>query len=167
MLRKPEEPIDYRMLHADGNYTDVGKRSRRRVQMLDDALGKAHRRFKISDEEYHGLLRYRFHWRCGGLSGHIGSVDLNRIFAHDPAAMSGLAKTEKMADHRDAYHAAHDAIGRTPAWVADNVACYDFPLVEVGVMMGYRSEAHARARAAEILSDAGYRLCRFWKDRDR
>jgi hypothetical protein len=81
--------------------------------------------------------------------------------------MSGLAKSERQQDHRDAYRAAKVEIGRRPAFVADRVACADCGLEEVGIMLGYRSPWHARDEARKILSDAGYRLSRFWKDRDR
>jgi hypothetical protein len=34
-------------------------------------------------------------------------------------------------------------------------------------MLGYRSAAHARDAAYELLSEAGYRLIGFFRDRDR
>lgn len=135
--------------------------------MLDDTLGRAWRRSNISDEEYAALRRYRLHWLAGGLAGHLGSVDLNRIYAHDPGAMSGLAKTEKQQDHKSAFYAANFSIGTRPAFVADQVALYDSTLTDTGIMLGYESRPHAREKARELLSDAGYRLAVFWKARDR
>jgi hypothetical protein len=138
--------------------------------MQDDALGRAWMRQKISGEQYTALRRYALHWLAGGLSGHLGSVDLNRILAHDPSAMSGLSKTERQAEHRDAYHAARDQIGYLHpeiATVADHVACHDYTLVETGILLGYRSEAHARIEATKLLVGAGDRLWQFWHDRDR
>lgn len=117
----------------------------------------------ISGEEYSALRKYALHWLAGGLQGHLGSVDLNRILAFDPGSMTGLAKTEAQADHRRLYHAARDHIGTRPAFVADQVACYDSPIPQVGAMLGYRSPYRGRARAVEILSDAGYRLAQFWE----
>lgn len=134
--------------------------------MLDDALGRAWRRAKISDAEYAALKRYALHWLAGGLASHLGSVDLNRIYAHDPGAMSGLAKSQRQADHRATFHAARISIGARPAFVATRIACFDFRLVEVGIMLGYRSEAHAREHARSILSDAGFRLGQFFRDLD-
>lgn len=148
-------------------YTDVGSRSRRRVAMLDDALGRAWMRSKILDEEYAALKRYRLHWLAGGLGGALQSVDLNRIYAFDPTSMSGLAKTERQVDHRDAYYNARISIGLVPAFVADKVALFDHGLRDVGIMLGYHSAAHGRAKAGELLSEAGHRLARFWKERDR
>jgi hypothetical protein len=139
-------------------------RSSRRTTVYDDALGRAWKRRKISDAEYWALLHYAYHWAAGGLGGALQSTDLNRVFAHDPSRLSGLAKTECQQDHRDSYRAARLMLGRRPALVADQVALFGTSLVEAGVMLGYRSLAHGRIAAAEILSDAGYRLGRFWKE---
>jgi hypothetical protein len=161
-------PTPERLQHAGEFHTASGRsRATTRYTMLDDALGRAWMRRKLSDAEYYALRRYALHWLAGGLQGHLGSIDLNRILAHDPGAMSGLAKTERQADHRLAYHEARHQIGTRPALVADGVACFDLGLVEVGVLLGYRSAAHARVEACRILCDAGYRLGQFWKERDR
>jgi hypothetical protein len=34
----------------------------------------------------------------------------------------------------------------------------------VGGILGYRSRWHGKAKAVEILSDAGYRLGQFWQE---
>src|SRR5258707_9243206 len=117
-------------------------------------------RQKISGENYSALRRYALHWLAGGLQGPIQSVDLNRIFAFDPASMSGLAKTEAQAGHRMAYHDAKASIGTRPGFVADHVACFDDTLQDVGAMLGYRSLYRGRDMACQILADAGYRLSR-------
>lgn len=161
-------PTAERYRHAEGCFVIAGQsRSARRISMLDDALGKAWMRRKISGEEFSALRRYALHWLAGGLQGPMCSVDLNRIYSFDPASMSGLAKTEAQADHRAAYHAARAAIGIRPAFVADHVACFDYPLVTVGTMLGYRSAWHGRDEARKLLSDAGYRLAKIWDDRDK
>jgi hypothetical protein len=171
MPQFPEDnsgPTAERFRQSNGCYTIAGRsKSARRIAMLDDALGRAWMRQKISGEEYAALKRYALHWLAGGLQGPMQSVDLNRIFAFDPASMSGLAKTERQQDHRDAYHAARAEIGTRPAFVADQVACYDTSMRQAGIMLGYRSAWHASEAARQILCDAGYRLGRFWKDRDR
>lgn len=161
-------PTAERLAKAEENFTRTGRsRSTRRYSMHDDALGRAWRARKLSYEEYAALSRYACHWASGGLQGAMQTVDLDRILSFNPATMSGLAKSERQADHRAAYHAAREAIGSRPAFVADSVACYDIRLLDVGQMLGYLSHAHARTAAREILSDAGYRLAVFWKDRDR
>jgi hypothetical protein len=135
--------------------------------MCDDALGRAWMRHKVTDEEYYSLKRYASHWSSGGLEGPMQSIDLDRVFAFDPSLMSGLAKSEAQQDHRDAYRAARMAIGRRLGSVADHVACYGTSLCEVGLMMGYRSQAHARYHAGQALAEAGYRLGQHWKEKDR
>lgn len=124
-------------------------------------------RRKISAAEYSALRKYALHWLAGGLQGHVGSVDLNRVLAFDPGSMSGLAKTEAQADHRRLYHRAREQLGMRPALVADHVACFDTPLASVGILLGYQSGFHGRAKAAELLSDAGYRLGKFWDEISR
>jgi hypothetical protein len=158
-------PTSERLKHAGTYFSIVGRsKSSRKITMLDDALGRAWMRKNISAEEYSALSKYRLHWLAGGLQGHLGSVDLNRVLAFDPGSMSGLAKSEAQADHRRLYHAARDRIGRRPALVADHVACFDTPLAVVGGILGYRSRWHGKAKAVEILSDAGYRLGQFWQE---
>jgi hypothetical protein len=158
-------PTQERIQHAGPFYCSVGRsKSSRRITMLDDALGRAWMRRNISAEEYSALKKYALHWLAGGLQGHLGSVDLNRVLAFDPGSMSGLAKSEAQADHRRLYHAARDRIGTRPAFVADQVACFDTPLFIVGAILGYRSRWRARQKAVEILSDAGYRLGQFWQE---
>jgi hypothetical protein len=139
-------------------------KSTRRFNMSDNALGKALVRRFISAGEYAALNKYALHWLAGGLQGHLGSVDLNRILAFDPGSMSGLAKTERQADHRALYWAAHAQIGVRPAFVADHIACFDTPVSDVALMLGYASPYRGRERVKEILSDAGYRLGKIWDD---
>lgn len=161
-------PTPERLLKTDGHFTEVGRsRSARRITMYDDPLGRAWRHHRVSAAEYSALLRYAHHWASGGLQGGLQSVDLDRIYAFNPACMSGLAKSERQADHRAAYHAARQRIGKRPAIVADGVACHHFAIIEIGAMLGYRSAAHGRIAAYEILSDAGWRLGQFWKEMDR
>lgn len=158
-------PTAERLAKAGGFFTLAGRaRSFRKITMLDDALGRAWMRQKISAPEYSALRKYALHWLAGGLQGHLGSIDLNRILAFDPGQMSGLAKTERQADHRRLYHMAREQLGTRPALVADHVACFDTSLGAVGVLLGYRSAYRARTKAAEILSDAGYRLGKIWDD---
>jgi hypothetical protein len=142
-------------------------KSSRKVTMLDDALGRAWMRRKISPEEYSALRRYALHWLAGGLQGHLGSVDLNRIYSFDPGQMSGLANSEAQCDHRQAYYLAKQELGVRPAYVADQVACLDVRLSQVGRALGYGSVWRGTAKAAEILSDAGYRLAKFWESLHR
>ncbi len=166
MHQPPPGPTPERLKRSRG-YFEIGgdRRIGHRFKMLDNPLGRAWVRQKISGEEFTGLKKYALHWFAGGLEGHLGSVDLNRILAFDPASMTGLAKTEAQADHRQEYYQARAMIGRRPAFVADAVACFEFELVPTGRMLGYRSNYRAREAALDILRDAGYRLAAHWRDR--
>ena len=91
-------------------------------------------------------------------------MDLNRIYAFNPQAMSGMAKTERQEYHRTVYWKAHDELGERPAFVADHIACYDTPIADLALFLGYKSKFRGRENVKELLSDAGYRLIRIWKD---
>jgi len=161
-------PTEQRKAHAGPFLTQSGpSKKATRFSFHDDALGRAWKRRKIDDAEYYSLKRYALHWLAGGLQGALHGVDLDRVFAFDPSLMSGLAKTERQQDHRDAYRAAGLAIGRRLTMVADHVACFGTSLLELGTLMGYRSAAHARYQAGQALAEAGYRLGQHWKDQDR
>ena len=75
-----------------------------------------------------------------------------------------MAKTERQEYHRTVYWKAHDELGERPAFVADDIACYDTPLADVAIKLGYRSRYRGREVVKVILSDAGYRLIKIWKD---
>ena len=92
-------PTEQRLSKAGEFFTIAGRgRSARRITMLDDALGRAWMREIITAQEYASLKRYALHWVAGGLQGPMGSVDLNRIYTHDPGAMSGLCTSEAQLD---------------------------------------------------------------------
>jgi hypothetical protein len=166
MQRSPDDnagPTAERLRHAGEFFTIAGRsKSSRRITMLDDALGRAWMRAKISAAEYSALKKYALHWLAGGLQGHLGSVDLNRVLTFDPGSMTGLCKTEAQANHRQLYWSARCQLGTRPAMVADHVACFDTSIADVGRLLGFRSPWRGREKAFEILSDAGYRLAKFW-----
>ncbi|QOG21363.1 hypothetical protein [Bradyrhizobium sp. SEMIA] len=156
-------PTQERLAKAGEYFQLVGRsRSSRRITMLDDPLGKAWLRQIIAATEYSALRRYALHWAAAGLQGPLTSVDLNRIYAFDPGQMSGLARTEAQLDHKRTYYAAKQAIGFRPSFVADQVACFGRGLQETGESLGLRSPYRARQKAAELLADAGHRLCAFF-----
>jgi hypothetical protein len=154
--------------HAGEYYHETGyAKSSKRYHVSDDQLGKALASRLISPEECSALRKYSLHWLAGGLQGHLASVDLNRILAFDAGSMNGLAKTERQAYHRQLYWLAHQHIGERPAYVADQIACYETDIYQVGLNLGYQSRYRGREKVREILSDAGYRLGRFWHEMSR
>jgi len=159
-------PTPERLRRSQGFFEIGGdRRTGHRFRMADTPLARALMRQKLSGDEYSGLKQYALHWFAGGLQGHLNSIDLNRILAFDPGSMTGLAKSEAQADHRQAYYDAREHLGYRPAFVADCVACWELNLERVGHMMGFRSNYRAREAALYILRDAGYRLGRFWSER--
>lgn len=157
-------PTPERLRHSRGNFEIGGnRRDGQRFKMTDNPLARALARQIISGEEYTGLKVYALHWFAGGLQGQLNSVDLNRVFAFDPGRMTGLARCEAQADHRQAYHLARETIGTRPAFVADSVACHDIELTRVGHMLGFKSDYRGRVAALDILRDAGGRLSELWE----
>ena len=158
-------PTLQRIQRSQNFYEQTGRaKSSRRYTMLDDQLGRLLMRRAIGQQEYSALRRYALHWLAAGLQGYLGSVDLNRVLCFDASQMSGLAKTERQAEHRRIYHAARERIGYRPAMVADQIACYDSTPADVGCMLGYHSIYRGRSKALEILGDAGYRLDQYWTE---
>ncbi|MET4210509.1 hypothetical protein [Bradyrhizobium sp. LA2.1] len=115
--------------------------------------------------EYIALVKYRHHWFSAGLQDAIGSADLNRIFASDPGSMSGMAKSERQAHHRQQYRQARDGengIGHKAGIVVDNVVCAEMSLETAGYSVGFNSRTHARDKAEEMLRESGRKLARLW-----
>lgn len=178
--RKDKEPMEYgstgptrqRLAAAQGHVSIGDDKQGTRIYHFHDApldrlYSRLTRRAGSHQEqqlrkEYVALLKYRGHWFSAGLECALGSADLNRVFASDPGSMSGMAKTERQAHHRQEYRAARATIGHKPGIVVDNVVCAEWPLHIAGHSIGYDSPYRARAAATEILRDAGYRLAKLW-----
>jgi len=107
-------------------------------------------------------MKYRNHWFAAGLQSALESADLNRIFASDPGSMSGMAKTEKQAHHRQQYRLARDELGHKPGIIVDNVVCAETSLEVAGWSIGYNSRTSARDNAESILRGSGRTLASMW-----
>lgn len=139
------------------------ERNRQTVQTLRDSpLDAAHLRRDITDRQYAAAMKYKNHWFQGGLAGALQSIDPNRVFASDMTDFSHMAKTEAQAFHRQQYRIAIEVIGVIPAAVLDTIACYEKPLTQVGVNMGWKSKPKGVQAAEVILRDALDKLCRHW-----
>lgn len=117
---------------------------------------------RLIRREYIALQKYKNHWFAAGLECALGSADLNRVFASDPGSMSGMAKTERQAHHRQQYRAAREEIGHKPGIVVDNVVCAETSLEVAGWSVGYNSRTQARDKAEEVLRECGQKLAKFW-----
>ena len=158
-----EGPTDERRRHAEG-YFEIGGDSQvgRKYTMQDSPLDRMRARNAIDPVEYSALRKYLHHWYHGGLQSSVGSVDLNRVFASDPLSMSGMAKSEGQAYHRQKYREAREMLGHRPGIVVDNVVCAELTLEAAGYSIGWTNKPQAVAAATEMLRDAGYRLAKLW-----
>lgn len=158
-----EGPTSERLKHSLGYFEIAGEdRASQKYTMQDSPLDRLMARRAIDPVEYSALRKYAHHWYHGGLLSSVSSMDLNRIFASDPGSMSGMAKSEGQAHHRQQYRQAREILGHRPGIVVDNVVCAEWDLATAGHSIGYESPYRARKAAAEILRDAGYRLAKLW-----
>jgi hypothetical protein len=156
-------PTAERLSKTGGHFT-IGddKQGGRIYTVRDTPLDRLFGRNAITGAEFAALQKYRHHWYHAGLDASMGSVDLNRIFSSDPGSMSGMAKTEAQAHHRQQWRTARENLGKRVAVVVDAVVCQERLLDAVGFEMGWRSRPQAIAAATEMIRDAGYRLARLW-----
>jgi hypothetical protein len=163
VYRAVEGPTDERKRHAGGFFEIGGEdRASQKYTMQDSPLDRMRAKNTIDPVEYSALRKYAHHWYHGGLQSSVGSVDLNRVFAADPLSMSGMAKSEGQAHHRQQYREARAMLGHRPGIVVDNVVCAELTLEAAGYSIGWTNRPQAVAAATEILRDAGYRLSRLW-----
>jgi hypothetical protein len=92
---------------------DVARGHTGQITMRDSPLERAFARNALTPEQYSAGQKYRHHWYHAGLADRLESIDLNRIFAIDLGAYSGMAKTESQLFHRQRYREAAQAVGRS------------------------------------------------------
>lgn len=156
-------PTSERISKAEGHFTVGDDQQGGKIHtMRDDPLGRMFARASITGAEYAALQKYHHHWYHAGLEMGMGSMDLNRVFASDPGSMSGMAKTEGQAHHRQQWRAARAALGHRVGVVVDNVVCAGHTLETAGFSIGWRSKPQAIAAATEMMREAGYRLAALW-----
>lgn len=134
---------------------------------LDRLYSRLTRRAGRRDEEllrqeYIALQKYKHHWAAAGLESSLGSADLGRIFASDPTSMSGMAKTERQAHHRQQWRAARDILGHKPGIVVDNIVCAETSIEVAGWSIGYNSRTSARDNAERVLRESAWKLAKLW-----
>jgi len=158
-----DDALERRLRFADGHFT-VGddKQGGKIHTMRDQPLDRMFARQAITGAEYAALQKYHHHWHHAGLEMSLVSADLNRVFASDPGALSGMAKTEAQAHHRKQWRDARKVLGLRVAIIVDSVACAGNSLEVAGYAVGWRSKPQAIAAATEMLRDGGYRLSKLW-----
>jgi hypothetical protein len=97
-----------------------------------------------------------------GLADRLESIDLNRIFAIDLGAYSGMAKTESQLFHRQRYREAAQAVGKIGSHVLEWAVCREIALEQVGQTLGWSSRPQAYAAAVERMKTALDELCKLW-----
>lgn len=156
-------PTPERLAKARGA-VEVGDdgQGRRLYTFRDAPLERLASRGALAPNEYAALMKFKQHWTNAGLQPSIGSIDLSRLFASDPAAHSGMPRTEREVFHRQRYREAVQLIGLRAALVVERVVCAEQSLEMAGFALSWRTPAQARAAATELLRDAGERLARLW-----
>ena len=162
-----ETPTDERLARAAGYVLTHGRGRQKRHTMMDDNLGRLVLKKILSQDQYVALQRYALHWYHAGLAGVLSSFDLNRVRTLSAGLVYGLVGSERTIMHKRWYYDARLAIGETQAYVADMVACHDYPLHAAGVVLGYASEHRGRDAARQLLAEAGSRLHQFWLELDK
>jgi hypothetical protein len=153
------EPTAERIRQAG---TDLDRGHTGQVTMRDTPLERALARNVITQDQYSAAQKFRHHWYHAGLADPLRSLDLERIFAPDLGAYSGMAKTERQLFHRQRYREAVQAIGKIGAHVLEWAVCRDVPLEQVGYTLGWTTRAQAYAAAAERTKMAVEELCKLW-----
>lgn len=156
-------PTAERIRHA-GEGVEIGddQQGTRTYTIRNSPLDRLMVRKGIDEKHYRALVKYRIHWHHAGLEPSLVSVDLDRIFAVDPGAFSGMAKTERQVFHRNRYREARELIGHKASIVVDNVVCAETELHIAGLAMGFKSPHRARLKATEYLAKAGRELAHLW-----
>lgn len=105
-------------------------------------------------KEYAALQKHRHHWHAAGLESAPRSVDLDRVFSSDASAISGMAKSERQAFHRQAYRSASKKLGHELSILIDNFVCYEWDRSIASGMSPYLFRRTIR--------DAGQKLAQHW-----
>ncbi len=158
-------PTPERVRHAGDKGFVVSGNARSPVRvmtMCDNPLARAEARGVITNRQYQAGRKFHHHWYHGGLADALQSVDLNRVFASDVTAFSGMAKTEGQVFHRREYRKAVWAVGPGGLQVLDWVVCREQPLEALGRRLGWNSKPQATAAATERLKLALDLLIDLW-----
>lgn len=168
-------PTRERMARAGDNFEVGGDaRTGKVIRIMDAPLDRMRSRRMIGPKEYEALNKYRIHWWHAGMSGHLRSPELDRIFT-DPLASSGMASSERQAHHRSQFRKAR-ALFDTPdsrasettenhkmLIVLDNVLLSEQSLEIAGYAIGCKSRYRARKRSKELLCKAADILVNHWR----
>ena len=164
--RRKEPPPERNALPTPERLRRAGRDFERgdtgQITMRDSPLERAFARNALTPEQYSAGQKYRHHWYHAGLADRLESIDLNRVFAIDLGAYSGMAKTESQLFHRQRYREAAQAVGKIGSHVLEWAVCREIALERVGQTLGWSSRPQAYAAAVERLKTALDELCKLW-----
>jgi hypothetical protein len=152
-------PTRERLRHAGG---DFERGHTGQMTMRDSPLERVFARKLVTQRQYSAGQKYRHHWYHAGLSGSLGSIDVNRVFSDDLGGFSGMAKTDQQLFHRQCYRQAVQAVGKIGSHVLEWTVCREMPIDEVGYSLGWSSRPQAFAAGVERMRSALDDLCRIW-----
>lgn len=168
-------PTRERMAKAGTDFEIGGDdRAGKVIRIMDAPLDRMRSRAMIGAKEYEALNKYRIHWWHAGMSGHLRSPEIDRIFA-DPLSSSGMPSTERQAHHRQQFRKARakfataDSIDAATTEnhkmliVLDNVLLSEQSLEVAGYAVGCKSRYRARERSKELLCKAADILVNHWR----
>jgi len=157
-------PTVERLQHASGSYS-IGddKQGTRIYHFHDSPLDRLYSRLirnagRYEEDqlrkEYAALQKHRHHWHASGLESSPRSVDLDRVFCSDSSMLSGMAKSERQAFHRQAYRNASKKLGHELSILIDNFVCYEWDRSIASGMSPYNFR--------KTIRDAGQKLSHHW-----
>jgi hypothetical protein len=155
----PPGPTVERVRRAGG---DIDRGATGQLTMRDSPLERAHRRDVITTQQFNAGIKFRHHWYHAGLSGNLGWIELDRVFARDLTSYSGMAKTEAQVFHRERYREACRALGLKREFVLSWAICREEPLEKIGLALGWSHAPQAIAAATELLRDGLDALALLW-----
>jgi hypothetical protein len=164
--KKQSVPIEHRALPTPERMrragTDYVRGDTGQITLGDNPLDRSFSRGCISREQYTAAQKFRHHWYHAGLSDRLVSVELDRVFAVDFSAFSGMAKTEGQVFHRQRYREAVQAVGKIGSHVLDQAVCREVGFEQIGYSLGWGSRGQAYAAAVERMKTALDQLCELW-----
>ena len=158
-------PTPQRLAMAQG-FVEVGGDDRSAVKlttMRDSPIERALARKVISDRQYTAATKYRLHWYRAGLAGSLQSLDMDRVFASDPASDgAGMCRSDIEYFHREQYRKAAEHVGGFGRIVLDLIVCAEHPLEDAGYRLGWGARPAAIVAATERLRAALDDLVKHW-----
>ncbi len=127
---------------------------------MRDPLERALRKKIIEVYHYTAGTKFRHHWYHSGFAPHIGSMDLNKVFAMESA---GEAVVERQIFHRQQYKSACERVGMRTEKILAEVICWEKELDEIGkAQLGISNRPQAEAAVKALFVNGLDMLVDLW-----